>query len=257
MVTTKPSGAPWQVVWITGASTGVGREVARQIAARGVRVAVSARSADALAALAAEAEGIYAYPLDVSDDVAVKRVAEAIHSDLGPIDLALFNAAIWRPMDIDALDLAEVRRSVDINFLGVIYGIDAVVGPMLARGQGHIAITSSVAGYRGLPKAAAYAPMKAALINLAETMRLELEHKGLTVSIINPGFIDTPMQADNDFPKPFMISAEDAAQRMIRGLERKRYDISFPWQLVYPLWIGRILRSEGYFRYARWFLLSR
>ncbi|MDX2289673.1 MAG: SDR family NAD(P)-dependent oxidoreductase [Hyphomicrobiaceae bacterium] len=253
----KPNKQAWRVVWITGASSGIGREVAKLIARRGVKVAVSARSAAALEALAAEVPGIYPYPLDVSDAADVARTAAAISEELGAIDLALFNAAIWRPMGVDKLDLAEVRRSVDINFMGVIYGVDAVVGAMLARGHGHIAITSSVAGYRGLPMSAAYAPMKAALINLAETMRLELEERGVTVTIINPGFIDTPMQAENDFPKPFMISAEDAAQRMLRGLDRRAYDISFPWQLVYALWLGRILRNEGYFRYARWVLLRR
>ncbi|MDX2258152.1 MAG: SDR family NAD(P)-dependent oxidoreductase [Hyphomicrobiaceae bacterium] len=248
---------PWSTVWITGAGTGIGREVALRLARRGATVAVSARTLSDLESLAREAPGIHPYPLDVADAAATKATATSIEEAHGPIDLVILNAAIWRRMFLHELDVAKVAKAMNINFMGVVHGIDAVLPAMLARRAGHIAIVGSVAGYRGLPGSAAYSPGKAALMNLAEVMRLELEGKGITTTIISPGFVDTPMTRVNDFPMPFIMPAGAAAERIVRGLEQRKYEIAFPWQLAYALWLGKVLRNEGYFRYARWFLLPR
>ena len=194
----------WRTAWITGASTGIGRELALKLAAKGIPIAATARSKDKLDSLAAETTGITPFAADVTDPAGLAELTEQITADIGPVDLAILNAGTYAPLDAGKNFDAELfRKTVDVNYLGVTNAIAAVLPGMLERGKGHIAIVASVAGYRGLPKAAAYGPTKAALINLAETLKPELEPHGITVSIVNPGFVRTPMTAQNDFPCPF------------------------------------------------------
>lgn len=242
---------PWKVVWVVGASTGIGRELALLLARSGVRVAASARSADKLGDLAALAPGILAVPADVTRLGELVAAHARISAELGPIDLAILNAGVWDPIDARELSAARLARAMEVNFSGIANALEPLIPAMLARGSGHLALVASVAGYRGLPKAAAYAPTKAAVISLAEVLRFDLERHGLTVSVINPGFVDTPMTAVNAFPMPFMIPADDAARRIVRGLARKKFEIAFPWQLVSLLKVMRILPYGLYFRVAR------
>jgi short-subunit dehydrogenase len=242
---------PWRIVWITGASSGMGREMALQLARAGVKVAATARSAEKLATLCAEAPGIHAFPGDVGDAEAMARVVAEIEARLGPIDLAILNAGVWQPTRIDTLAVARLTHSMHINYLGVVHGLVPLVPLMTARGRGRIAIIGSVAGYRGLPMGAAYGPSKAALINLAECLQPELKACGVDVIIVNPGVIRTPMTAPNTFPMPFIVEAEDAAARIIRGLARGRYEIAFPWPMKILMKIARILPNWLYFRIAR------
>lgn len=244
-------------MWITGASSGIGRAVALHLAKSGVRVAASARSADALAALAAQQPGITAFPLDVTDRAAVAAAVRAIEATIGPIDLALLNAGIWQPMGARDFNAPMAVHSISVNYFGIVNALDALIPLLIGRGSGHLALVSSVAGYRGLPKAAAYSPSKAAVISLAETLKPDLAARGVKVSVINPGFVETPMTRVNKFPMPFIIKSDDAANRIITGLQTGKFEIAFPWQLVSILKLARILPYSLYFWYVRTFLSPR
>ncbi|MEZ5922902.1 MAG: SDR family NAD(P)-dependent oxidoreductase [Hyphomicrobiaceae bacterium] len=242
--------SPWKSAWITGASTGIGRELATQLARDGVRVAASARTAERLDELAKSQPGIVPVPVDVSDRKAVAAAHQLAVEAIGPVDLAVLNAGVWHPMSASAYDASRVAQSMSINYLGIAYALELLIPAMIANRRGHLALVGSVAGYRGLPKAAAYAPSKAAVISLAETLRLELPRHGITVSLVNPGFVESPMTAVNDFPMPFMIKSEDAAQRILKGLARGKFEIAFPWQLVMMLKLLRLMPNGLYLRLA-------
>jgi len=246
----------WKHVWITGASSGLGEHVARLLAEEGVQVSISARSADKLAAIAESSPNISAYPLDVTDAESVRNVAGRIEMAHGPIDMCIFSAGAWFPGKITDLQVENFAKTIDVNLMGVVNALDAVMGPMLARRAGHISWVASVAGYGGLPNSAAYGSSKAALIHLAESVRPELERKGLTISVINPGFVKTPMTSQNDFPMPFLMEPEDAAVKMIEGLKKKKFEITFPWQLVWTLKILNLLPYSAYHFLIRKFVLG-
>jgi short-subunit dehydrogenase len=242
---------------VTGASTGIGLELALQLARRGVRVAASARSSDKLAELAALDPNIRAYPLDVTDAAATAGVTAEIVADLGPIDLAILNAGLWHPMGASNFATEPAAQSMAVNYFGVINAIAPLLPAMLARKKGHLALVASVAGFRGMPRSAAYAPTKAALISLAECLKHELDARGLEISIINPGFVETPMTRINRFPMPFIISADDAAARIIRGLEKGKFEISFPWQMVLLMEIARRAPNTAFFWFWRTFMIPK
>lgn len=244
--------APWRTAWITGASTGIGRALAHELAERGVKVAASARSADRLVELAQLDTNITPFPLDVADLAATAEVARSVIARLGPIDLAVLNAGIWEAMSSRNFSAAKAARSMAVNYLGITNALEALLPAMRERGSGHIAMVASVAGYRGFsPLVAAYGPTKAAVINLAETLRNDLAARGIAVTVINPGYVETPMTGINKFPMPFMITAEDAARRIVRGLEKRKFEIAFPWQMVALMKLGRLLPYPLFFWYAR------
>ena len=229
------------MVWITGASAGIGREVALRLAASGATVAVSARSSAKLSELAALLPNIRAYPLDVVDPAASRATAAAIERDLGPIDLAILNAGVWHPMSAATFDAEAVTNAMAVNFTGVTNALAPLLPAMTGRKSGHIAIVASVAGYRGLPVAVAYAPSKAALISLAETLYPDLMDHNVKVTIINPGFVETTMTEVNTFPMPFMVTVERAADSIIKGLIRGKFEIVFPWRMKMVAKFSRIL----------------
>jgi len=239
---------PWKTAWITGASTGIGREIALQLAAAGVKVAASARSPEKLAALG---PNILAIPLDVTDAAACRAAAAEVESRLGPIDLAVLGAGTYTPVALDDLDPARFAHMMDTNYMGVVNCVAALAPGMMARGAGHLSWIASVAGYVGLPKAAAYGPTKAALINLAESLAPEMSMKGVSVSVINPGFVETPLTAQNDFPMPFLMKADDAARRTIQGLAAGRFEIAYPRRFVAILKALRLLPYPLFFRLIR------
>jgi len=248
--TTNQLPPAWKVVWITGASTGIGREIALRLATKGMRVAVSARSADKLSALAAASPNITAYPLDVVDLAASRATADRISLELGPIDLAILNAGVWLPMEAKAFDPELVTRALAVNYTGVTNALGSLIPAMVARKAGHIAIVASVAGYRGLPVAATYAPTKAALINLAETLYPELAEDNVMVTVINPGFVDTPMTKSNTFPMPFLISTEAAVDTIIKGLAKGKFEIVFPWRMMLLSKFVRLLPYRVFFAFV-------
>jgi len=246
-----------RIIWITGASSGIGKALAELYASRGETVAISARSADTLQGVAGSHDNIHAYPLDITDAEAARAAAARIEADLGAIDLAVLNAGVWSQMGVDEFDAARIRKGMEVNFGGTINCVDAVIGPMMQRRAGHIAIVASVAGYVGLPQSLAYGPTKAALISFAETLKPDLDRYGVSVSVVNPGFVETPMTAVNDFAMPFIVSAEDAAQRIAKGLDRGRFEIAFPWQLVSSLKALRRLPYGLFFRATRGMIEKR
>ncbi|PPD28876.1 MAG: oxidoreductase [Hyphomicrobium sp.] len=245
---------PWTSIWITGASTGIGRELALTLARAGAKVAVSARSREKLDEIAGLAPGVLVVPLDVTDQAATALAFAKIEANIGPLDLVILNAGVWHPMGAASFDAQKSANSMAVNYQGIANALELVMRAMIARGRGHIAMTSSVAGYRGLPQAAAYAPSKAAVISLAETLAPELKKKGITVTVINPGFVDTPMTKVNDFPMPFLMTTAGATQAIIDGLRRKKFEIAFPWQMVVLLKIARVLPYPLYFWFASTFL---
>jgi len=245
----------WRTAWVTGASSGIGRALTVALAKGGVKVAASARSADKLAELAHLDANVVPFPLDVRDGGETEKAARSIASSLGPIDLAVLNAGIWEAMSSRSFSAAKAARSMAVNYQGIANGVEALLPAMLERGGGHIAMVASVAGYRGLsPATAAYGPSKAAVINLAETLRNDLVARGIAVSLISPGYVETAMTGTNKFPMPFIITAEDAAQRIIRGLRKRKFEIAFPWQLVALMKVARLLPYPVFFWYARTFL---
>ena len=199
---------PWKTAWVTGASTGIGREIALQLAAAGVRVAASARSNEKLATLG---NGIVPVPIDVRDADACRQAVDRIESELGPIDLVVLGAGTYAPVAITSIDPTQFAHTMDTNYMGVVNGLAAIAPRMLARGRGQISWIASVAGFVGLPKAAAYGPTKAALINLAECLEPEMKLKGVQISVINPGFVATPLTASSgDSPVQIYIAIGQA-----------------------------------------------
>lgn len=242
---------PWRTAWITGASSGIGRQLSVDLAEAGVTVAVSARSADALEELARDNANVSSYPVDVASRDAVSDVVSRLIADIGAPDLVILNAGIWQPIKAEAFDAQKSAQSIAVNYLGLANAIAPLLPAFLERKAGHIAIVASVAGYRGLPLAAAYAPSKAAAIALAETLALELPGRGVMVSLINPGFVDTPMTAVNAFPMPFKVSAEVASLTILRGLARGKFEIVFPWQMAVLMKVMRLMPNALFLRLGR------
>ena len=250
------------VVWVTGASSGLGKEAAAQLARRGYSVAVTARNADALNDLADTVNGslpsdgsggrIAAFPADLTDQGAAETVVAEIEDTLGPITLAILNAGTHIPVSMDNLTVDPFRKLLDVNVMGTVHCLVPAARRMIDRRSGHIAIVSSVAGYSGLPTASAYGASKAALINMAEALKLDLEPYGVRVRIVNPGFVRTPLTDKNPFPMPFLMDVEPAARRMIDGLlSSNRFEITFPRRFTYGLKVLRCLPRALYFAIVR------
>jgi len=238
-----PLSANWQTIWITGASSGIGEALVEELTGSGAQIAISARSGEKLEIMAAKYANITAFPLDVSDDIAVAQCVDEIENALGPIDLVILNAGIGVSGSTAKPQVEIFRTIMETNYLGVTNALSTLVPKMSARGQGHISWVASLAGYNGLPGAAAYNTSKAALISLAEASREELAPLGITLSIINPGFVRTKITAKNKFPMPFLLEPENAATIIIRGLKKGKFEIAFPWQLT---WLTKFLRLLPY-----------
>ena len=240
-------------VWIIGASTGIGAALARRWAQAGARLALSARSHDKIAALAEGVAGTLVLPLDVRDADALRAAQATIIERWGGVDLVVLNAGTYAPMRADAFDLASMNEHFAVNYHGVVNALAAVLPDFLSRAaeQPALAIVSSVAGYRGLPEALAYGPSKAALINLAETLYLDLSTRGIGVFLIDPGFVDTPLTSQNKFAMPALISADEAARQIELGLARGEFEIHFPKRFTRVMRALRLLPYGAYFRLVR------
>lgn len=244
-------------VWLVGASSGIGEATASALHALGAQVLVSARKADALQVFVAahpaqNGAAAQAWPLDVTDAAAVTRTAREILAQ-GPLDMVVYCAGHYREMRATDMDMADLKRHLDINYIGALHVLDAVLPAMTARGRGHISLISSVAGFRGLPKSLAYGPTKAALTNLAETLYLDLQPQGLGVSVVHPGFVQTPLTAQNDFTMPALITPPQAAQAMVAGWEQGAFDIHYPKRFTRWMKLLRLLPYRTYFPAVRRF----
>ena len=241
----------WRTAWITGASQGIGQALAMQLASGGgVHVAASSRNAADLQRMHSENPDVHPFVLDVTDHEAAGEVVERMAATLGLPDLVVLNAGTYEPVDAATVSLEQYRQHMEVNYMGVVNCITAILPRLLARGSGQLVIMGSVAGYRGLPKAAAYGPSKAALISLAETLRLELKDTGVSVHLVNPGFVATRLTDRNDFSMPAILSPAQAATAIIRGLQGSGFEVVFPWRFVFWLKLARLLPYSIYFRLA-------
>jgi short-subunit dehydrogenase len=247
-----PPLADWRgkTVWIVGASSGIGQATASALHGQGARVVVSARQASLLDDFVAKHPGSHALVLDATDRRAVQACAAQLLAHAA-LDCVVYCAGHYRAMRADALDVADMERHVNVNYLGALYLLDAVLPALLARGMGHISLVGSVAGYRGLPNSLAYGPTKAALINLAETLYLDLHGRGVGVSLINPGFVQTPLTADNDFAMPALLTPQQAATAILKGWARGSFEIHFPKRFTLWLKALRMLPNRVFFQLVR------
>ena len=239
-------------VWLVGASSGIGRATAHALHAQGATVFVSARNQPALDSFALEHPGAVALAMDAGDAASVKAAGQRVLT-AGPLDLVMYCAGHYRAMRATAFDLKEMLLHQQINYVGALHVLDAVLPHFLARQSGHISLISSVAGYRGLPKGLAYGPTKAALINLAETLYLDLQSSNIGVSLVCPGFVETPLTAQNQFAMPGLIKPEEAATQILRGWAHGRFEIHFPKRFTLGMKALSLLPNALYFPVVRKF----
>jgi len=237
-------------IWLVGASEGIGEEVAKSFAASTAQLCISARSQDKIQAIVNSLPGAghVALPLDVTVEESVRKVWKELSSRWGGVDIVIYNAGVYDPLSAKDFDLAKTERMVDVNFLGALRVLDCVVPSMVARRSGHIVLVASVAAYRGLPRALGYGASKAALLHLAENMKIDLADCNIKVQVVSPGFVKTRLTDKNTFKMPFIITPELAAKRIIEGMASNRFDINFPKRFTYILKTMRILPYWLYFR---------
>jgi short-subunit dehydrogenase len=213
-------------IWLTGASSGIGAALAAELTSRGARVAISARREDRLEEVSKGS--MLVVPLDVTDHDAVQAAAGRVRDEYGDIDIAILNAGAWTQTKVGKWDADAFRTQVEVNLLGANSCLAALLPRMLEQGKGKIVIVTSVAGYRGVPGAEAYGATKAALLNLAESLRADLAPSGVVVQWVSPGFVRTELTGDNTFTMPFLIEADQAARSIADGLGTSRPEIVFP-----------------------------
>lgn len=223
-----------QVAVITGASSGIGWALARALSAEGCKVGLTARRREPLADLAGQIEKAGGSAAVAVADVAEREQAiAAIHdlaARLGPIDLLVANAGVGAPTTVEPFNVGDIEKMFRVNVLGVVYSLEAVLPQMLQRRRGHLAAISSLAAYKGMPGESAYTSSKAAVNVFMDGLRVQLRSKGIAVTTICPGFVLTPMTEVNEFKMPWLLTAEEAARRIVRALKRKRKIYNFPWQ---------------------------
>jgi short-subunit dehydrogenase len=225
-----------QVAVITGASSGIGWELARELARQQCRVGLIARRQDRLEALADEirARGGTAElaAADLGDREQTLKAFGHLRERLGPADLMIANAGVGAPTQLQPMNVPQIEAMFRVNLLGVVYSVEAVLPEMLQRGRGHLAAVSSLGAYKGLPGESAYCASKAAVNTYMEGLRIQLRRRGIAVTTICPGFIKTPMTDVHDFKMPWLLEADEAARRIVRALARKRKVYNFPWQMA-------------------------
>ena len=233
-------------IWITGASSGIGKAAAEKFAKEGWKVAVSARRKELLDELAKD-QNIRSFPLDVTNRDQINKVFNSILNEFGDLDICLFSSGTYEPKDEKNIDPDKIKNVMNVNFLGVIDCVKAVEDFFKNKQSGHISIVSSIAGYRGLPNSSGYGPSKAALTNFSESIYFDFKKYKVKVSVVSPGFIKTPLTDKNEFPMPFLRSPEFAAEKIYNGLVNSNsFEIDFPKQLTFTLKFLRILPYRIY-----------
>ena len=240
---------------ITGASSGIGRGLAIELAHRGAKVGLVARRADTLKELQTEIEiakgSAFAIAGDVRDASSIKTATDGIAKELGPIDVLIANAGIGTSTDGSQVSGEEVANVISVNVIGAANSVSAVLPQMVERRKGQLVVISSLAAYRGLPKSAAYCASKAAVSAFFESLRLDLAPKGIDVTIIHPGFIKTPLTAGRDAQMPFLMELDDAVKKIANAIERRKKSYAFPWQLATIVRAGMIMPIWMYDRISR------
>ena len=238
-----------KVIWITGASSGIGRALAIKFANEGWIVAASARRENLLQELSKINKSIYAFPLDVTNTEQCKVVFKNIVEKFKDVEISIFGTGIHDPKSEKEFNLEKIRKIMEVNYFGTMNSINSAYSFYNNKKSGQISIISSVAGYRGLPAAGAYCASKSALTSFAESLHFEMKRKNIRVSLVSPGFIKTPMTDQNDFPMPMIKSPEFAAEKIYTGLVKKKsFEIHFPKVFTYFLKFLRILPNSIYFK---------
>jgi len=231
--------------WLVGASEGLGRSLARILSRCGTEVILSARTPERLQELADELPGrARVLPMDVRDGASVKAAA----AEAGEIDGVVYLSGVYWPFPAQNWDVDQAEAMVDVNLTGAVRVLGAVVPGMVARGAGHVVITGSLAGFRGLPGSIGYGSAKAGLMHLAESMRCDLQDSGVEVQLANPGFIRTRLTDKNDFTMPFMMEPDAAAQRMFDHMNSHRFAANFPTGFSLLFRGGNLLPDWAYYR---------
>tara|TARA_B100001057_G_scaffold117089_1_gene115669 strand:- start:438 stop:1196 length:759 start_codon:yes stop_codon:yes gene_type:complete len=238
-----------KVIWITGASTGIGKSLAIKFSKNGWKVAISARRAEILNDISRQNENIFPFPLDVTNREDCKKVFLEIKNKLQNIDICVFSTGTWDPKKEKEIDVDQIENVMKVNFFGTLNSIKSVEKYFKDLGKGHISIVSSIAGYRGLPNSTGYGPSKSALNNLTESLYFDFKKYGVRISLISPGFIKTPMTDKNDFKMPFLKTSEYAADKIYDGLVNTNvFEIHFPKQLTLTLKFLKILPNWLYLK---------
>jgi short-subunit dehydrogenase len=238
-----------KIIWITGASSGIGRALAIKFANEGWIVAASARRENLLQELNKINENIYSFPLDVTNIDQCKTVFKSIVEKFKDIEISIFGTGIHDPESEKEFSLEKIRKIMEVNYFGTMNSINSVYSYYNNKKSGQISIVSSVAGYRGLPAAGAYCASKSALTSFTESLHFEMKRKNVRVSLVSPGFIKTPMTDQNDFPMPMIKSPEFAAKKIYTGLVKKKgFEIHFPKTFTYIMKLLSILPSSIYFK---------
>ena len=238
-----------KVIWITGGSSGIGKALAYKFANEGWQVALSARREELLNEISRSNNNIHSFPLDVLNVEKCKEVFNKIVSKFKNIDIAVFSTGIHDPNSEKKLNLESIRKIMETNFFGTINSVNSIYNYFKDKKSGHISIVSSVAGYRGLPMAGAYCASKSALISYAESLYFEMKRFNVRVSVVNPGFIKTPMTDQNPFPMPMIVSAEFAAEEMFKGLTKSNsFEIHFPKKFTFIMKILKIMPNWLYLK---------
>jgi NAD(P)-dependent dehydrogenase (short-subunit alcohol dehydrogenase family) len=246
-----------KTVWVIGASTGIGAETARLLMLKGAKVVLSARSESALQELVdgVPHESALILPLDVTKPAELVQALASIEAKWGVPDLTLMVAGTEVKMRAWEFDREVARRLFDVNLNGPLNLLDVLLPKLLAKAAdgkyAGLAMVASVAGYRGLPKALVYGASKAALINLTETLYFDLAPKGVSIYLVNPGFVDTPLTRNNDFSMPDLMTPQAAAQEFVEGLEEGEFEITFPKGFVRKMKLARVLSYKQYFAAIR------
>jgi short-subunit dehydrogenase len=231
--------------WLVGASEGLGAALAEALSRAGAEVILSARNEAGLQAVASGLPGpSQCQPVDVTDADSVRRAADAI----GPVDGMVYLAAVYWPMPAVRWQAEQATAMADVNFTGALRVLGAVVPDMVARDSGHIVITGSLGGFRGLPGAIGYAASKAGVMSLAESMYYDLRKTGVDVQLVNAGYIRTRLSDKNTIPMPFIMEPEAAADRMLAHMRSPRFSTSFPTVFSWLFRISRFLPQGLYFR---------
>ena len=237
-----------KVVWITGASSGIGKSLALKFAKEGWNVAISARRENLLNEISESNENIKSFPLDVTDKIKCKDVFDKVKSEFGNVDICFFSTGTWSPKKEKDIDVEQIENVFKVNFFGTLNCIKAVEEYFKNKKGGTITIVSSIAGYRGLPNTTGYGPSKSALISLAESLYFDFEKHNVRVCLVSPGFIKTPMTDKNDFKMPFLKTPEFSADKIYDGLiNKKNFEIHFPKELTLTLKLLGLLPSKIYF----------
>lgn len=231
-------------VWLTGASSGIGLELAKHLAKANYLVFVSARNASALHNLVEQHPNIIALPFDVSDQTQITSVREQIKQKTNTLDHIILNAGVCEYFDIDNPDWDMMRRVMDINYFGVINCLELALPLMPAGSQ--VVVVSSMVSFAAFPRAQAYGASKAALNYLMSAMKVDLAARAIDVTVVNPGFVDTPLTQKNDFPMPFLINTEQIAKVIVQSLTSRVSEINFPKKLSVLLKLANFSPSIWY-----------